>query len=136
MSIKKEGDRIFITILGEATSKANSRQMVPAKSKSTGKVFMRPIKSQKAIGFLDAVQRQIILQADEDLLTGELTAHIWMYYANHRSDLDESLVLDVLQGRAYKNDRQVRERHVYHFIDKEKPRVEIMLEPRRIAGAS
>jgi Holliday junction resolvase RusA-like endonuclease len=59
-----------------------------------------------------------------------MTIHI--YYASQRPDLDESLILDLLQGILYKNDRQVRERHVYHFIDKLNPRTEIWIRPRSV----
>lgn len=116
-----------ITIHGEVCSKANSRRMVPGRSKE-GKLFMRPIKSDKALAFVDAAARQIPRM---DLITGPLIAHIWIYYPSERNDLDESLVLDVLQGRVYENDRQVREKHVYHGIDKNDPRVVIELEHRK-----
>ena len=66
----------------------------------------------------------------EPLLLGELSVHMWMYYATQRPDLDESLVLDLLQDKIYVNDRQVRERHIYHGIDKENPRVEILVVER------
>jgi Holliday junction resolvase RusA-like endonuclease len=66
-----------------------------------------------------------------------------IYYASQRPDLDESVILDVLQNRykgkgdarqliqkgVYANDRQVREKHVYHGIDKMNPRTEIEIEP-------
>ncbi len=68
-----------------------------------------------------------------------------IFYASERPDLDESVVLDVLQDRfvkdrvtderrlvqkgVYRNDRQVREKHVYHSIDRANPRAEIEVEP-------
>jgi Holliday junction resolvase RusA-like endonuclease len=42
--------------------------------------------------------------------------------------LDESLILDLLQGLVYKNDRQVKERHTYWGLDPENPRAEIIIE--------
>jgi len=58
-----------------------------------------------------------------------------IYYATQRKDLDESLILDCLQAKkskgelvrrgVYINDRQVKEKHIYHFIDKARPRAEI-----------
>ena len=105
--------------------------MVPGRSKA-GKLFMRTIKSDKALSFLDGAHLQVPIQPV--LLEGELTAHISIWYPSERNDLDESLVLDVLQGRVYENDRQVRERHVYHFIDKANPRVVVLLEPRKIGA--
>lgn len=114
-----------IVIHGEVCSKANSRRMVPGRSKA-GKLFMRPIKSDKALAFVTAANLQVP-QMGDGMLRGKLVAHIWIHYPSERNDLDESLVLDVLQGRVYANDRQVREKHVYHRIDKTDPRVEIHL---------
>ena len=48
-----------------------------------------------------------------------------IYYQNRRPDLDESLILDLMQGMIYENDRSVKEKHIYHGIDKENPRAEI-----------
>ena len=53
---------------------------------------------------------------------------MWIYYASRRPDLDESLILDLLQGLVYLNDRQVKERHVFWGLDKDKPRVEMIIE--------
>ena len=70
-----------------------------------------------------------------------------IYYATERPDLDESLILDVLQDRfktfgsgdtkrrelvqkgVYQNDRQVREKHIFHAIDRKNPRNEVLIEP-------
>ena len=52
-----------------------------------------------------------------------------IYYKNRRPDLDESVILDCLEGYAYKNDRQVKEKHIYHGLDKKNPRAEITVEP-------
>jgi hypothetical protein len=55
------------------------------------------------------------------------TAHI--YYRSRRNDLDESLILDLCQGRIYANDRQIKERHVYWGLDPVNPRAVIQVEP-------
>jgi Holliday junction resolvase RusA-like endonuclease len=55
-----------------------------------------------------------------------LTAHVW--YSTQRPDLDISLVLDLLQGRIYRNDRQVREMHLHHHIDREQPRTRLHIQ--------
>lgn len=110
---------LSLTILGEPASKANSRQLVT--NPKTGKPMF--IKSAKARIFVKAVQKQVPVH--EPLLTGPLVARITIYYATERPDLDESLVLDALQGRVYRNDRQVREKHVYHAIDRANPRAEV-----------
>lgn len=110
------------TIYGECASKANSRRLTYNKGKP------RFIKSEKALTF----EQETRLQAPRlnRLLEGELTASIKIYYKNNRPDLDESVVLDALQDIIYKNDRQVREKHVYHAIDKQNPRVEVYIRPR------
>ena len=64
------------------------------------------------------------------MLEGELRVSMTIYYASQRPDLDPSLILDAMQGKIYVNDRQVREIHLYHAIDKDNPRAEITVEPR------
>ena len=54
-----------------------------------------------------------------------LFCHI--YYASRRPDLDESLIMDLLQDVAYKNDRQVKAKIILHGLDKDNPRAEIRL---------
>lgn len=114
---------IYLVVLGEPASKANSRKLV-----MFGKQRPASIKSDKARGYardFDLQVRPIL-----PLMQGELRIDLWIYYRTQRPDLDESLILDLLQGKIYENDRQVRERHVYHMIDKENPRIEILILPR------
>ena len=110
------------TILGEPASKANSRRIVRFGSK------LRVIKSAKGLEYVEAVVRQVPeLPPQQQLLEPiRLTAHI--YYASRRPDLDPSLILDALQGRIYRNDRAVREMHLFHHLDRENPRAELTLE--------
>lgn len=112
------------TILGEPASKANSRKIV-----ITGRgrnARHRVIKSTKALGYAADFVKQC--GSLRQLLEGRLRVTMKIWYANERSDLDESLILDLLQGRVYTNDRQVRERHCFHAIDRANPRVEIVVE--------
>ena len=44
----------------------------------------------------------------------------------------ESLILDLLQGFAYENDRQVKEKHIYWGLDKENPRTQIKISEHSI----
>ena len=106
------------TIIGEPTSKANSRRMVAHRGR------LRPIKSAKAIAYLEAVQ----MQSPALSIAGKIRFTATLYYASERPDLDASLLLDGLQGKTYKNDRQVRELHLYHAIDRKNPRAEVTLE--------
>lgn len=59
---------------------------------------------------------------------GDVRLTATIYYATRRPDLDESLIMDLLEGVAYKNDRQIKEKHIYHGLDKENPRAEILVE--------
>jgi Holliday junction resolvase RusA-like endonuclease len=113
-----------LVVHGEPASKANGRRLVRIGGIS------QSIKSKKALSYADAFKLQV--QPVEPLLEGELAMTIHIYYASQRPDLDESLILDLLQGILYKNDRQVRERHVYHFVDKLNPRAEIWIRPRSV----
>lgn len=113
---------ILLTVLGEPASKANSRRLV---SRGGKPLF---IKSAKALSYADAFRLQI--PTLDPMLIGELRLDCWIYYASQRPDLDESLILDLLQGKIYANDRQVRERHTYHYIDRQNPRTVILLRGR------
>jgi Holliday junction resolvase RusA-like endonuclease len=128
---------VSFTIIGEAASKANSRQIVT--------IGDRPsvIKSKKARNYEHDALRQIP-SAARLRLTGPVRVTLRIFYASERPDLDESIVLDVLQDRwkrskesgervllqcgVYRNDRQVREKHVWHGIDRANPRAEIEVE--------
>lgn len=107
-------------IFGEPASKANSRRVVKFGNMS------RLIKSQKALNYSDAFRQQC--QPLATLMTGDLRVTLHIFYASRRPDLDESLILDLMQGLIYENDRQVKERHAYWGLDPENPRAEILVE--------
>lgn len=145
---------IRLTIFGEPASKANSRKLVTfgrGESKRPG--F---IKSEKARNYEREAARQIP-DAARLMLTGPVRVTLRVFYASERPDLDESVILDVLQAKykkvkgrlhevgedefgygpserqlmvpgVYINDRQVREKHVFHAIDRNNPRAEIEIE--------
>lgn len=135
--------KIAFTIIGEPASKANSRQIVTIKGRPSS------IKSKKARGYEHDALRQIPPVA-RVRLEGPVRVTLRIYYATQRPDLDEAVVLDVLQDRftkpakdtegnklprtlaqagVYRNDRQVREKHVFHGIDRRNPRTEVIVEP-------
>ena len=124
---------IKLTILGEPASKANSRRLVKFGTR------LASIKSTKALNYEQSTLSQIPESA-KLMLEGELRADIQIYYASNRPDLDESVLLDCLQAKykkgelvrkgVYINDRQVREKHIYHGIDKANPRAEIEISRR------
>jgi Holliday junction resolvase RusA-like endonuclease len=114
-------DYIDLKILGEPTSKANSRKVVLIKGK------IRVIKSQKALDYC----KHFALQCPQldDPFDCDLFVEIHIYYASRRPDLDESLILDNMQNKIYKNDRQIKIKHIYWHLDKENPRAEIKVRP-------
>ena len=85
------------------------------------------IKSKKARNYEASIKQQVAMLGE--LMTGRLRMDATVYYRTERPDLDVSLILDGLQGRIYKNDRQVREQHLYHRIDRDNPRAEIIVTP-------
>ncbi|WP_196798756.1 hypothetical protein [Burkholderia diffusa] len=140
---------ITLTILGEPASKANSRTIATHTYRAAdGGIATRPrvIKSPKALAFVASALKQIPPHC-RVRLTGPVRVTLHLYYASERPDLSEELLLDVLQDRwkvvtvgqvkarvlvqagVYRNDRQVREKHVMHHIDRLNPRAEICVEP-------
>jgi Holliday junction resolvase RusA-like endonuclease len=105
---------IKFEVFGEPASKANSRKLVHLNGKPAF------IKSTKARNYLKDFQWQCPKLSP--LLTGDLAVYIRIHYASRRPDLDESVILDAMQGLIYENDRQVKEKHVFHALDKENPR--------------
>ena len=139
---------IRFCILGEPASKANSREIgvLKFRDKATGEAKTRPTvrKSDKALAYEESALRQVPPLARQRL-EGPVRVTLRIWYASERPDLDESVVLDVLQDRwkrpkdgadrvliqrgVYRNDRQVREKHVFHGIDAANPRTEVEVEP-------
>lgn len=141
--------KISFTILGELASKANSREIVTRKMRNAqGKLKTRPmsIKSDKARDYERTAMLQVPVEARQRL-TGPVRVTLRIWYASERPDLDESVLLDVLQDHwqvvrrdgvdvrelvrkgVYRNDRQVRQKFVFHGIDRVNPRAEIVIEP-------
>jgi Holliday junction resolvase RusA-like endonuclease len=109
------------TILGQPFSKANSRQLVTVKGRT------RFIKSNEALSYL----RTFAMQCPtlDPMFEGEVHVEIDIFYTSRKPDLDESLILDALQGRVYRNDRQVRSKTVNGWIDSGNPRTVIRVSP-------
>jgi hypothetical protein len=114
MSIKAD---VEFTILGEACSKANSRRLVRIKGKPAS------IKSAKALAYVEAFNLQC--RKLTELFTEDVFVEATIYYASRRPDLDESVILDCMQGRIYENDRQVKYKAIRWGLDKTNPRAEI-----------
>ena len=107
-------------IKGEPASKANSRQLVTIKGRPAF------IKSKKARDYVKTFAQQCP-NLEDDMLEGDLWVDMTIFYASRRPDLDESVILDCMQGYIYKNDRQVKEKWIRWGLDKENPRSEIYI---------
>lgn len=106
------------TVLGNLQSKANSRRMI------------RPglvIKSKSALEFEESALLQLKApMRGRKPFEGDVACEFEVYYQSRRSDIDTSLIRDILQkAGAYLNDRQIHECHEWKHLDKENPRVEI-----------
>jgi len=88
---------------------------------------MVPIKSKKALSYMKAFDQQCRIL--DPLMDEDLAIAMMIYYRTRRPDLDESLVLDLLQGRVYKNDRAVKLKYVEHGLSKDDPRVVMAIGP-------
>ena len=111
-------------IYGEPASKANSRKIV-----NFGK-RMGVIKSQKARDYEKDFAKQC--PTLENLIENDVKVELIVYYASRRPDLDESVVLDCMQGKIYVNDRQVKQKHIYWGLDRERPRTHVRVSPLEI----
>lgn len=109
------------TILGNPQSKANSRRIVP-----TGK-GIRSIKSKAALSYAKDFLKQCPILSP--MFEGDIVLEAIIYYQSRRSDLDESLIMDLLQGRVYVNDRQIRMKIITGHTDKDNPRAHIRIYP-------
>ena len=120
MSTKSQKKINFI-IDGEPASKSNSRKIV-----TFGK---RPalIKSEKARNYEKIFAQQC--PQLENLIDNDVKVELIIYYASRRPDLDESVVLDCMQGKIYVNDRQVKQKVVYWGLDRERPRTHVRVSP-------
>ena len=140
---------IRFVILGEPASKANSRVLSTIGPKHAKRTILR--KGDKALSYERDALRQIP-SAARQRLEGPVRVTLRIFYASERPDLDESIVLDVLQDRwgkppkdialraagiptrtlvqpgVYRNDRQVREKHVFWDLDRVNPRAEVLVE--------
>jgi len=110
-----------LTIVGEPASKANSRRLVSIKGRPAF------IKSKKAIDY----SKSFALQCPtyDTLYEEDLVIALKIFYQSKRPDLDESLILDLLQGRVYKNDRSIKLKYVEWGLDRQFPRILVVLGP-------
>ena len=61
------------------------------------------------------------------LILGDVGVVFDVYSSVRKLDLDESLILELLEGRAYKKNKQVKVKLIRHHLDKENPRTNIQV---------
>jgi len=110
---------VRFTIKGEPASKANSRRLVTFGNRPA------VIKSEKAISYVEEFKKQCPKLSP--LIEDDVAVWIRIHYASRRPDLDDSLILDAMQGLIYVNDRSVKERHIYWSLDRINPRADIVV---------
>ena len=117
---------LSFTLHGQLYSKSNNRQL-------TKNVKSRNIKSTGARECTKFYLQQLKkIWKGKETLVGSIILTVDIYYPDNRSDLDESLLMDILQkAGVIKNDRQIKEKHIYHEIDKRNPRCEIIIGERQ-----
>ena len=108
-----------VTILGEPASKANSRRIVRIGER------VRSIKSHKALTYAKGFEIQCPTR--KEIFEEDVAIAMKIFYRNRRPDLDESLILDLLENKVYKNDRLVKYKSIEHGLDKEEPRTIIVI---------
>lgn len=91
----------------------------------TGRRFLTPDgRSTK-----EAMAWEVKSQWKKEVITGEVHVNVVFYLKDNRKDLDGLLkaLFDCLTGVVWKDDRQVVGLHAFKKIDKQRPRIEIIL---------
>jgi Holliday junction resolvase RusA-like endonuclease len=112
---------IDFLINGEPASAKNQRRIVKIGGVS------RLIKSKKALDYSKAFQKQC--PRLDELIEGDVSLRIDVWYGSRRPDLAcADLIMDLLQGYIYQNDRQVKGVMSLWNLDRENPRCRIRLK--------
>ena len=112
---------VNFTIHGEPASKANSRQLVTIRGRPA---FIKSKKAREYVKIFDGQCPRL-----KTLLQDDVAVIITIYYKSRRPDLDESVILDCMQGKIYANDRQVKQKFIFWGLDRENPRSLIQVMP-------
>ena len=113
-------------LYGQLYSKSNSRRLVV--NRRTGRTMS--IKSAPAMECVLSFQAQARAQWKGPPLEGPVSMEAAIFYQSRRSDLDCSLLQDILQGIAFSNDRQIERIVLIKGLDPKCPRVEVEITLR------
>lgn len=129
-------ESVQFTVHGQPPSKSNSYKIITLpnyRSKKTGK----QIKSHSSLGKTPELKKyeemflmQIPARYRGMMIDKVFHCDIKFYFRSMSSDLDNAwkCTLDCLQsGKVIKNDNKMIEQVGYKFIDKEEPRLELMI---------
>lgn len=138
---------IRFTIFGQMVSKSNSRRLVTIPPKNGKPERPAFVKSKEALAYAESALKQIPPRA-RAMLTCDVKMTVRAWFSNALSDLDVTLLRDILQAQyskpdektgapkillqrgVYVNDRQIKHEDNRHCgIDKRNPRVEVTIEP-------
>lgn len=131
------GRGALVCVEAQPYSKANSRRMATFRRKD-GRTGLRSIKSEKAMNFDAIAKAAALCYMKTPPFEGDVAVYALIAYGSRRPDLDESLLLDSLQGACYKNDRQVRIKLIFGIVDSDQPRATVLIKQIRsgVAGVS
>ena len=118
------------TIQGQPTSKSNSQwvKIVHRGPKSYGQIIKSTAAKKYMLQFEDEIRVKKLKPKTPIEVDVKLT--VWFFYESRRPDLDDSQLSDCLQYcEIIKNDRQIKEKHLYHGLSKTNPRAVIILQP-------
>lgn len=114
-------------VYGEPGSAKNQRRIVQFGS--------RPalIKSEKALTYGRVFNEQVPIM--DDLLDGDVSLRVDVWYSSKRPDLAcIDFIQDLLQGRVYKNDRQVKASMSIWNLARKDPRCRIRVAKLPVTG--
>jgi len=111
---------VDVVVPGEPASAKNQRRIVQVHGKP------RIIKSKKALDYARAFAHNF--PKLDPLIEDDVALRLDVWYASRRPDLGAmDLVMDLLQGLAYVNDRQVKASVSTWNLDRENPRTRVRL---------
>ena len=124
-----------LTVSGQAPRKSNARQVVGRGKHGPPMV----IKSQKALNYVEHFLLSVPPEyniLEHGSLDEDLRLDIIVWYTSRRPDLSIELITDCMQKAGIiKDDRYIREMHIYGFVDKTNPRIVFRLyriSPERV----
>jgi len=117
------------TVDGQPPRKSNQRRLVTRGRGPKAKAMI--IKSDAARAYVEHFALSVPGEYRDRAfgsLEENLRVDVVVYYTSRRPDLSVELIKDCLENAGViKNDRYIREEHLYGFVDKENPRTSIRL---------